>query len=41
MHVVFLHGMAAVGKFMLGTELGKITGLPLFHNHLTADQALA
>jgi hypothetical protein len=37
MHVVFIHGPAASGKFTIGTHLSALTGLPLFHNHLTLD----
>jgi hypothetical protein len=39
--VVFLHGRAASGKLTVGKELSAITGLPLFHNHLTVDLALS
>ena len=39
--VVFLHGRAASGKLTVGKELGALTGLPLFHNHLTVDLALS
>lgn len=41
MYVVFLHGRAASGKLTVGRELKAITGLPLFHNHLTVDLALS
>jgi hypothetical protein len=37
MVVVFLHGPAASGKHTVGSQLGALTGLPLFHNHLTVD----
>jgi hypothetical protein len=41
MHVVFLHGPFAVGKHAVGTALSRLTGLPLFHNHLAVDTALS
>ncbi len=34
---VVLIGATAVGKMTVGQELQKITGLPLFHNHMTID----
>lgn len=37
MKLIFLHGPAASGKHTVGTELSRITGLPLFHNHLVVD----
>ncbi len=41
MKLVFLHGPAAVGKYTVGTALSRLTGQPLFHNHLAVDAALA
>lgn len=41
MIVVFIHGPAASGKHTIGTFLAKRTGLPLIHNHLAVDRALA
>ena len=41
MYVVFIHGPAAAGKYTIGVELSRETGLPLFHNHLAVDAALA
>ena len=41
MHVVFIHGLPAVGKHTIGTILSERTGLPLFHNHLAVDAALS
>lgn len=35
--VIFLHGPAAAGKHTIGSQLAELTGLPLFHNHLTVD----
>ena len=37
MKLIFLHGMPGVGKLTVGTELAKLTGYKLFHNHLTVD----
>lgn len=39
MRVVFIHGPAAAGKYTIANELSKISGIPLFHNHLTVDLA--
>lgn len=41
MIVVFIHGPVASGKHTIGTLLAERTGLPLVHNHLAVDQALA
>ena len=40
MKVVFLFGSAAVGKMTVGQKLMKITGLRLFHNHMTIEPVL-
>jgi len=37
MNLVFLHGAPAVGKLTIARELAELTGLRLFHNHLTVD----
>ncbi len=37
MILVFIHGAPAVGKLTVARELATLTGLPLFHNHLTVD----
>ena len=37
MKFVFILGDAAVGKMTVGQELMKITGLRLFHNHMTIE----
>ncbi|MFQ3545209.1 AAA family ATPase [Halobacillus rhizosphaerae] len=37
MKFVLLFGPQAVGKMTVGQELAKITGLKLFHNHMTID----
>jgi hypothetical protein len=41
MHVVFIHGPVASGKHTIGKLLAERTGLPLVHNHLAVDEALA
>ena len=38
--LVFLVGPPAVGKMTVGQELSRITGLPLFHNHLSIEAVL-
>lgn len=37
MRLVVIFGPHAVGKMTVGHELEKITGLKLFHNHMTID----
>lgn len=37
MKLVIIFGPHAVGKMTIGQELAKITGLKLFHNHMTID----
>ncbi len=37
MQLVFIYGPPAVGKFTVGSELARRTGLKLFHNHLTVN----
>lgn len=37
MRLVFLHGPAACGKLTIARELAALSGLRLFHNHLTVD----
>ena len=37
MKLVFIHGAPAVGKLSVARELARLTGLQLFHNHLTVD----
>jgi hypothetical protein len=37
MKLFFLHGAPAVGKLTVARELARLTGFPLFHNHLTVD----
>ncbi|MDW7658800.1 MAG: AAA family ATPase [Bacillota bacterium] len=40
MKLVFLIGNTAVGKMTVGQELAKITGLRLFHNHMTIEPVI-
>lgn len=40
MKLVFIFGDAAVGKMTVGQELMKLTGLRLFHNHMTIEPVL-
>jgi hypothetical protein len=39
MELLFLHGLPGVGRLTVGREVEKLTGFPLFHNHLTVDLA--
>lgn len=39
MKLVFLYGPAAVGKLTVAKELARLTGFPLFDNHLSIDYA--
>lgn len=40
MHLVFLHGAPATGKYTVGRELAALTGFELYHNHLVMDDVL-
>jgi len=40
MKLVIIFGPPAVGKMTVGHELAKLTGLKLFHNHMSIDLAL-
>lgn len=40
MKLLFLFGNSAVGKMTVGQELMKLTGLRLFHNHMTIEPVL-
>lgn len=40
MTLVVIFGPAAVGKMTVGLELERLTGLRLFHNHMTVDLVL-
>ena len=41
MKLIFLHGLAAVGKLTVAKALAAKTGFALFHNHLVVDTVLA
>jgi cytidylate kinase len=41
MELVFIHGPAGSGKLTVARELSRMTGLRLFHNHLTVDAVTA
>ena len=40
MHLVMLFGPPAVGKMTVGRELSRLTGYPLFHNHMSIEPVL-
>jgi AAA domain len=40
MNLVVIFGPEAVGKMSVGHELATLTGMKLFHNHMTVDLAL-
>jgi hypothetical protein len=40
MKLIFIWGGPASGKLTVGRELARLTGLPLFHNHLVVDALL-
>ena len=35
--LVIIFGPPAVGKMTVGSKLSKLTGLKLFHNHMTIE----
>jgi hypothetical protein len=39
-HLVFIHGPAAAGKYTVGRELAALTGFEFYHNHLVVDEVL-
>ena len=41
MQLIFIHGPAACGKLTVASELAALSGLRLFHNHLTVDLVAA
>jgi hypothetical protein len=41
MRLVMLHGTPGAGKLTTARELAKLTGFPVFHNHLTVDLVAA
>lgn len=40
MKLIFIWGGAASGKLTVARELSRLTGLPVFHNHLVVDVLL-
>lgn len=40
MHLVFIHGAPATGKYTVARELAALTGCELYHNHLVVDEVL-
>lgn len=40
MKFILIFGPMAVGKMTVGQELQKLTGIPLFHNHMTIELVL-
>jgi len=37
MNLIYIYGLPASGKLTVATELSKITGYQIFHNHITRD----
>ncbi len=37
MRLIILYGPPAVGKYTVGRQLSRLTGYPLFHNHVVVD----
>jgi hypothetical protein len=37
MKLIVIHGAPATGKYTVGIELSRLTGIPLLHNHLSID----
>lgn len=40
MQLVMIFGPPAVGKMTVGFALERLTGMPLFHNHMTIEPLL-
>jgi hypothetical protein len=40
MHFIVLFGPPAVGKMSVGDEMTQLTGIPVFHNHLSIEPVL-
>src|SRR5882724_10420719 len=41
MKLFFLYGLPGTGKLTIARELAELTGIKLFHNHLTVDLLLS
>src|SRR5262249_50851265 len=41
MKLIFLYGLPGTGKLTIARELSALTGVRLFHNHLTVDLLLS
>jgi hypothetical protein len=41
MHLIFVYGPPAAGKYTVSRRVAELTGLPLFHNHLVVDAVAA
>jgi hypothetical protein len=39
-HLVMMFGPSAVGKMTVGRELSRLSGYPLFHNHMSIEPVL-
>jgi hypothetical protein len=37
MRLIVIYGAPATGKYTVGLELSRLTGIPLLHNHLSID----
>ena len=37
MRLIFIYGLPATGKLTVARELARMTGYPVFHNHLVVD----
>lgn len=37
MHLIYIYGPPAAGKKTIAEKLSEITGIPLFHNHMTVN----
>lgn len=41
MHLIFVYGPPAAGKYTVSRRVAELTGSPLFHNHLVVDAVAA
>ena len=39
-HLIFIHGAPATGKYTVARDLATLTGYELYHNHLVVDEVL-